>query len=225
MNEPTGKVLPIYFVADESYSMKDDIGELNRGLVSLLDALQGQSMAAAKIRFCVIGFAADVVCHLEMSDLRTIERMPTLTTRGSTSYRAALIELRSRIPRDIAQLKHDGYVVHRPAVFFLTDGAPNDDDGWEESYAELTDPEFGQRPNILAFGIGDANAEVIKRVATAEQYAFIAAKGVDTGTAVVEFSKALTESMILSGHAVASGEAKVILEKPKGFISLDVEPV
>ena len=184
MGEPAGNVLPIYF---ESGSMSGDIGELNRGLVSLLDELLCYPMAASKVRFCVMGFADDAVSYLEPADLRDVEAMPTLSARGSTSYAAAFRALHQRIPNDVRALKGQNYLVNRPAVFFLTDGAPNPGDGWERSHADLTDPGFGPRPNILAFGIGKADGDVIKRVATSPQYAFITAKGTDTGVAIAEF--------------------------------------
>lgn len=225
MGEPEGNVLPIYFVADESGSMGGDIHELNTGLVSLLDALQGEAMAASKVRFCVIGFADDARCYLEPSDLRDLEDMPKLSARGSTSYAAAFGLLRDRIPKDIANLKSQNYLVNRPAVFFLTDGAPNSGDGWESAYNDLTGESFGPRPNILAFGIGSADANVIRRVATTDQYAFVTASGVDTGRAIAEFIKALTQSVISSGQALASGDASLPVEQPEGFISLAVDTV
>ncbi len=224
MGEPAGNVLPIYFVADESGSMAGDIGELNQGLLSLLDALQGEAMAAAKVRFCVMGFADDARCYLEPADLRDLESMPTLSARGSTSYAAAFRALRDRIPQDISNLKSQGFMVNRPAVFMLTDGEPNHD-GWESPYGDLTGEGFAQRPNILAFGIGNADASVIKQVATKDEYAFIAAAGVDTGKAIAEFIKALTQSVISSGQALASGQAALPVEKPDGFISLAVDVV
>lgn len=225
MGEPAGNVLPIYFVADESGSMSADIGELNHGLVSLLDALQGEAMAAAKVRFCVLGFADDARCYLEPSDLRDLESMPTLSARGSTSYAAAFRALCDRIPQDVSNLKSQGFMVNRPAVFMLTDGAPNSGDGWESPYSDLTGESFAQRPNVLAFGIGNADASVIKQVATKDEYAFIAASGVDTGKAIAEFIKALTQSVISSGQALASGQAALPVEKPEGFISLAVDTV
>lgn len=223
--EPLGNILPIYFVADESYSMSPHVGELNDGLSSLLDALHLQPMGAAKVRFCMIGFSDFAECHLEPADLRYVEVMPQLSARGSTSYTAAFRELRSRIPHDIAQLKADGYLVNRPAVFFLTDGAPNPGDGWEQAHAELVGPEFGQRPNILAFGIGDAVQQVIREVATTPEYAFVAAAGTYTGVAVAEFAKALTRSVISSAQALADGDSSLPVEKPEGFISLSVDPM
>lgn len=223
ISEPKATVLPVYFVADESYSMSNDIGDLNSGLASLLDALQTESMAAAKVRFCVIGFSETALCYLEPTDLRNLDAMPRLTARGSTSFAAAFAALTDRIPADIARLKADGYLVNRPAVFFLTDGAPNPGDGWEAEHARLTN--FAARPNILAFGIGQANATVIKQVATDPQYAFITAAGTDTGVAISKFIAALTQSVINSGQALSSGHASLQIQKPDNFVSLAVDTV
>jgi len=225
MSEPSGNVLPIYFVADESGSMAAHIDELNNGLLVLLDSLQGESMAAAKVRFCVIGFDDQARCHLEPSDLRDIEDMPKLEARRFTSYKAAFQALYSRIPRDVATLKSEGFLVNRPAVFFLTDGEPDNGDGWEAYYDDLVSDGFELRPNILAFGINNANAQTIRHIATAPEYAFLAAAGVDTGHAITEFIKALTQSVISSGRALAGGEAVLPIEKPQGFISLSVDTV
>ncbi len=221
MSEPAGQVLPIYFVADESGSMAQNVSELNTGLVSLLDALQSETMAASKVRFSVIGFDDSVRCHLPMVDLRDIEQMPTLSANGSTSFAAAFNDLQQRIPSDASQLKGAGYQVNRPAVFFLTDGEPNPGDGWETARQTLMG--MPQRPNVLAFGIGQANAETIRQVATSPEYAFIAAAGVDTGKAIAEFIRALTQSVISSGQALADGRAELPIEKPDGFVNLAVD--
>ncbi|MFG3618039.1 hypothetical protein [Nocardia sp. NPDC047654] len=223
MSEPKATILPVYFVADESYSMVDDVADLNTGLTSLLDTLQGESMAAAKVRFCVLGFSDTAVCYLEPTDLRHLDAMPELRARGSTSFAAAFAELTDRIPRDITALKSDGYLVNRPAVFFLTDGAPNPGDGWESEHARLTS--FAARPNILAFGIRQADANVIRRVATNPKYAFITAAGTDTGVAISKFITALTQSVINSGQALATGQATLQVEKPDNFVSLAVDTV
>ncbi|HEX7827857.1 MAG TPA: hypothetical protein VF477_23400 [Mycobacterium sp.] len=199
------------------------IGELNVGLRSLLDALQSESMAAAKVRFCIIGFADDAVCYLEPSDLRKIETMPSLSARGATSFAAAFDALARRIPEDIKALKADDYEVNRPAVFFLTDGGPTDSDRWEGALQRLN--ELSARPNILAFGIGSAVASVIRQVASNEEYAYISATGGDTGQAITKFITALTQSIINSGHALAAGKASPQIEKPDNFISLAVDTV
>jgi len=217
MNEPKATVLPIYFVADESLSMKPVTGKLNEGLRSLLDTLHAESFAAAKVRLAILGFSDTAKCHLEPSDLRHVTRMPELGAYNSTSYESAFRELRRRIPGDVATLKREGYLVNRPAVFFLSDGEPNANEPWREILEELKKPEFRERPNILAFGIGQADPNVIREVASREEYALVAAEGSDVGRAVAEFIVALTQSIVSSGQALGAGKAELQMEKPEGF--------
>ena len=220
MSEPEGTILPIYFVADESVSMASNINQLNDGLRSLLDAMQVEGMAASKVRFCVMGFDDVARTHLELADFRELEVMPTLGAYNSTSFAAIFRELKNRIPGDVQKLKDQNYIVNRPAVFFLTDGYPNQGDGWEAAHAQLVDPEFKPHPNILAFGIGAADAATIQAIATKPDYAFIAAAGMDTGAALKNFMIALTSSVIKTGQGMAGGGADVQFEKPDGFLSI-----
>jgi len=216
MSEPLAAVLPIYFVADESGSMSGVVGELNHGLRSLLDAMATETMAAAKIRFSVIGFSDTAVNRLAMSDLRFVEKMPTLGAYNTTSYVAAFKYLKQQIPADVAALRAAGNQVHRPAVFFLTDGLPNEED-WPSALRELTDSGFREHPNILAFGIGNADPETIVKVATSKDFAYQAAEGADTGRAIAKFCESLTRSIVNSGNALAGGKAELVGERPEGF--------
>lgn len=219
--EPQGTILPIYFVADESGSMTPNIGELNDGLMSLQDALQKESFAAAKVRFSVIGFSDTAHTYMEPADLRSLPAMPTLQARGMTSYAAAFNELTYRLSIDVPALKAQGFAVNRPAVFFLTDGQPNVGDDWQAARSNLLAQHA--RPNILAFGIGEADAETIREVATNDQYALVAARGQDTGSAITEFVKSLTQSVISSGQDLASGAAELQITRPEGFsLAVDI---
>jgi uncharacterized protein YegL len=219
--EPRGAILPVYFVADESGSMGSNIGELNDGLLSLHDALQKESFAAAKVRFSVIGFSETAFTYLEPADLRTAPSMPELVAQGLTSYCSAFEQLEYRISVDIPNLKAQGFTVHRPTVFFLTDGLPNDREDWRAARSRLLQQRAA--PNILSFGIGDADPAVVQELATKAQFAFVAARGVDTGAAISEFITSLTQSVISSGNAMAAGSAQLQFEKPEGFtLAVDV---
>lgn len=221
MVEPRGSILLVYFVADESGSMGRNIVELNEGLASLHDALQRESFAAAKVRFSVIGFSDTAFTYLDPADLRLLQGMPALTAQGMTSYAAAFDQLSYRISVDVPGLKAQGYTVHRPAVFFLTDGLPNGREDWRAARESLLAQ--AAAPNILAFGIGDADAATVAELATKPQYAFIAARGVDTGAAISEFVTSLTQSVISSGQALATGAPQLQFEKPEGFtLAVDV---
>lgn len=221
MVEPKGSILLVYFVADESGSMGRNIAELNDGLASLHDALQRESFAAARVRLSVIGFSETAFTYLEPADLRLLDGMPKLEAQTLTSYAAAFDQLAYRIGVDIPGLKAQGYTVHRPAVFFLTDGLPNGNEDWRSVRANLLAQPAA--PNILAFGIGDADAATVSELATKPNFAFVAARGVDTGAAISEFLTSLTQSVISSGQALASGSAELQFEKPEGFtLAVDV---
>lgn len=213
--EPMGTLLPIYFVADESGSMAPHIQALNDGLLGLLDSLQRESFAAAKVRFSVIGFSDTAHTYLEPADLRILPGMPTFAPRGMTSFKAAFDQISYRLSVDVPNLKAQGFMLNRPTVFFLTDGIPNGNEDWLAARAALLNQPA--RPNILAFGIGDADAAVINEIATAPEYALIQSSGVHTATALSNFIVNLTQSVISSGQALADGRAQLDLEKPEGF--------
>lgn len=219
-----GHLLPIYVLADESGSMHAYIDELNDGLRSLHQALLGEPMAAAKVRFSVLGFSDDVIERLRMVDLRSAGEFPRLTTRGTTSYATAFDDLRQRIPKDVAALKAEGYRVHRPAVFFLSDGVPNGGEDWRATHKRLTDRSVVlAAPNIIACGIGEADPVVIAEVASTPEFGFIADHGVNVGHAIAKFCTALTKSIIASGRSLSSGAAQLVVERPDSFtMAIDV---
>jgi uncharacterized protein YegL len=223
MGDIRGTLLPVYVLADESHSMGRHIGELNRGLAELHEALLGEPMAAAKVRFSILGFADDVKQRMRLADLRREDRLPTLATRGRTNYTKAFADLRGRLPHDVRALKAEGYAVHRPAVFVLTDGQPSDD-GWQDEHAKLVDRRITpEAPNIIACGIGAARPATILRVATRREFAFVALAGVDIGEAITQFCTALTRSIIASVPARSAGPPRLVVQPPAGFsMAIDV---
>ncbi|QOV43174.1 vWA domain-containing protein [Streptomyces chromofuscus] len=224
MESNRGHLLPIYVLADESGSMTEHIDDLNEGLRSLHQALLGEPMAAAKVRFSVLGFSDDVIERVRLVDLRSAAEFPRLTTRGMTSYRTAFEDLINRIPADVNRLKSEGYQVHRPAVFFLSDGLPNHGEDWQDPHRRLTDRNTTLgAPNIIACGIVDADAQTISKVATRPEFGFVANQGVDVGAAIAKFCTALTKSVISSGRSLGSASPQLVVDKPEGFtVAIDV---
>ena len=125
MPDTKGHLLPVYVLADESASMTKYAEELNNGLISLYEALRSEPMIASKVRLSVLGFSDDVAVRMALADLRNQEGLPELKIRNITNYEAVFEDLLARIPQDIGTLKGGGYLVHRPAVFFLSDGQPS----------------------------------------------------------------------------------------------------
>jgi uncharacterized protein YegL len=224
MADVRGQLLPIYMVADESASMEDSIDELNAGLASLHAALLAEPMAAAKVRFSVLGFSDDVVVRLHLADVRRSDELPALESRGRTNYAEVFETLLRQIPRDVAALKASHYQVHRPAVFFLSDGQPNEGGAWREAHRQLTDrSSHPSAPNIIACGIGQAEPETILRVATRSEFAFLAIEGARVGSAIATFCTALTRSIVASGRTMGSANAELVVDRPEGFrLAIDV---
>jgi uncharacterized protein YegL len=222
--DPKGNLLPVYVLADESYSLLDYARELNDGLVSLCEALRAEPMTAAKVRLSILGFSDDVEVRLPLADLRDVENVPELRIRNNTNYQAVFTDLLTRIPHDVNMLKTSGYLVHRPAVFFLSDGQPNVGSDWLELRKRLTSRTVTPAaPNIIAFGIGDVMPETILQVATDKNFAFVAMPSANIGTAIADCFVALTQSIVESGRSLTSQNPEVVVEQPKGFrMAIDI---
>jgi uncharacterized protein YegL len=219
-----GQVLPIYFVGDESHSMRGaPIAAVNQGLIDLRDEVAKHPLIGKKVRFGIITFADTAESRLELSELSEDLILPTLSTRGrGTSYASAFEALRHTIPGDIALLKASGYQVHRPSVFFLSDGLPTEKETkWKEQLAYMKDSGFRERPNILAFGVGDAEPKVIQQLASTPSYSFVMTDGVSTAGAIAEFAASMLNSMVSSAERLDRGENTIEFEKPEGFVQLD----
>lgn len=218
MPETKGVLLPAYVLADESASMGPYRGELEDGLVSLCEGLRAEPMIAAKLRLAVLGFSDDVQVRLAVADMRAETSLPKVSIRGLTNYGAVFNDLIRRIPSDVQWLRGEGYKVHRPVVFFLSDGQPTDGDGWRAPHAALIDKDrTPTAPNIVTCGIGAAQAHTMVEVATRPQFAFIAKPGTDIGRAISEFFHALTASLVASGHALNTASPHLVVNRPDQF--------
>ncbi|GIJ45196.1 hypothetical protein Val02_20820 [Virgisporangium aliadipatigenens] len=218
----TEQVLPFYLVCDESGSMAALIDMMNNDLLpELHEAIGTNPVVADKTRFSIIGFADDARELLPLSDLSEVDDIEALMARGMTSYTAAFDLLRDLIDRDVAALKAAGHVVFRPAAFFLSDGQPSEHD-WQAAHDRVVDASWKYRPNIIAFGLGDADADTISKVATFK--AFIADGAVSPAKALTEFASALTKSIVKSGTTATPNLVKLQMpEEIDGFTELAVD--
>jgi uncharacterized protein YegL len=103
------------------------------------------------------------------------------------------------IQDDLAELKTNSCTVYRPVVFFLSDGQPTDPTRWPAAHARLVNPNWPARPNIISFGIGDADPTTMAQIGTFR--AFIGQTGVTPRAAVREFVKTLAHSIIQAAES------------------------
>jgi uncharacterized protein YegL len=224
MAELRGQLLPVYVVVDESDSMRPYVDELNQGLRSLHTALLKEPMAAAKVRMTILGFSNTVIVRLRRADLRTIDHFEPVRTRANTLFGEVFRDLLVRIPSDVALLKQEGYAVHRPAVFFLSDGQPTDEPSWRTAHAQLVDRQFmAAAPNIIACGIGAARPSTILAVATSSRFAFVTIPGTEIGPAVAKFCAALVRSVVQSATSLQTARPELHVERPDCFnLAIDI---
>jgi uncharacterized protein YegL len=218
------QILPFYVVCDQSYSMADHLDALNDALAELHRAVGTDPVVADKTRFCLIGFAGTAEVLQPLCRLSDVVDIVGLTTQAGTSFGVAFTLLRTTIDKDVELLKADAHRVYRPAVFFLSDGHPTDPATWPDHYERLRDPDWPARPNIIAFGIGDADADTIGRIGTFQ--AFMSAGGVSPGAALHSFARTLTTSVVRSGGLTPEGD--LVLQAPDqvpGFTPLQIDPV
>ncbi|MFO7281328.1 MAG: VWA domain-containing protein [Thermoanaerobacterales bacterium] len=215
-------VLPFYAVCDESSSMADEVDTVNTSLKELHSEIVTQPVIADKTRFALIGFSTEARELLRLSDLSTVSSMPGIVADGLTAYGRVFSLLRDVIERDVRNLKNDGLRVYRPTVFFLSDGLPTDPDEWPEEHARLVDQSWTYRPNIIAFGIGQADAQTIGQVATLKAY--MVNDGVNPAAALQEWARSLTKSIVASASATEDGQVRLVVPPPpEGFTEVQLD--
>lgn len=224
-NSEQGKLLPFYVVIDVSYSMSGDkLATASKIMPSVLDAVAKAPILADKVRFGVVDFSDDAQVRLPLCDiLDDGVRLPGLTIRGGTSYSAVFRTLRTEIESNVKQLKADGFLVHRPAVFFISDGAPTEQESvWRSAFEDLTryDKEtktgFSMYPNFVPFGVDDADPKMLQQLihptgGTKPMRMFMQSQDSDAPAAIAAMAEVLISSVLASGESMAQGNSGIIL--------------
>ena len=206
MSEPIQgglQVLPFYIVCDESSSMAGPaIYAVNAGIMELFDALNTDPLLDARALAGIVAFNDTARLLLPMSRLSQVTQIPVCVASGTSSYAAAFRLLRTQLETDVAALQQQ-FNVHRPCVFFMSDGAPNNEN-WRAELSKLTDPSFMFSPNIVSFGFAGAEKSVIAEVAhwgsrTGTKFFFMAADDGSPGSAIGEIIGFLMQIVIALG--------------------------
>lgn len=199
-------VLPFYLLCDVSGSMTPHIGALNESLLQFRDELARNPVLSDKVQFGVVDFADDAGDVIPLGDFSSADlNHRQLTARGGTNYGAAFRTMRATIERDMAA-GAERFRYFRPAVFFLTDGAPTDSE-WPQAFADLTSLEFTAYPLFVPFGIGDADATVLSGLVHPQNRStlFMANAGTSPATAITKMTEAMLKSVLNSGRSAMAG--------------------
>jgi uncharacterized protein YegL len=212
------KCLPTYLVIDVSSSMQPYQAILNRTLEKLHAELVGSPRVSEFAQISIIAFSTNPWVVIDMTDLENVPVMPEVSCQGRTSYGEAFDLVRQCIDRDLPALKAQGLATFRPAVFFITDGAPTDP-GWEVAFDRLVDRNWSRHPHVIAYGCGEAVEGVLARIGT--KAAFTA----DGGTGQEEALASAISSLVNSLVASARAEELRIPEQVPGYRSVKQEYV
>ncbi|CAN7326721.1 vWA domain-containing protein [Arthrobacter sp. LjRoot14] len=216
LEEDAKYILPLYIAVDHSWSMSprenNAIDAANSLIPTIIRTCIKNPLADERARFCVIGFndRAQVVSPLARGANLA---QHTFEASNGTSFSEVFKLLRAQLEDDYSSLKADGYKVYRPAVFFITDGEPNDDP--TAAFAELTDSSFSRRPNLSVFGLGHkVPREVVETYTAGQGRAFLTADGSDASEALAGFIEILMQSIVSSTAKVSGADAS---EADDGF--------
>ena len=197
---------PLYFVIDVGSSMDGaSITAVNDGIVELFDEIASDPFIDDRFPVEVIVFNATAKVLLPLTQLSDVAQIPICVASGSSSYGEAFRLLKTQIESDVTMLRQEGVSVHRPCVFFMSDGAPNNEN-WRAELDALADPSFVYSPNI-SFGVTGAVKSALVDVAHWNSWDrsgnlfFIAQDVGDLGPAIIEFYRFATSYVI---HARAS---------------------
>jgi len=219
-------VFPFYLCLDVSQSMAGEpIAQVNAELPQIRTAVGQDPAVAEVIRFGIVTFSDVARTVLPLADLALVEAMPTVEAQGRTSYAAAFDHLRRVIEADYLAGHDSGERWYRPAVLFISDGRPTDpEDRWRDAHRRLVDPGWRRRPNILAFGFGDAVPEVLATVAENKpNRAYLAIEGAAPSTLVPELVAGLVQSIVSSSASAYTGSAQLVLPQLPNMRAIPVD--
>jgi uncharacterized protein YegL len=175
------------------------IDSCNTALREIQQAIASDPIVNDKVRICVISFSDSAEVLLPLSKMTDVVDFPGLVVKGGTNYGSAFTCLKQTIQDDIAASKAQNDVkVNRPIVFFISDGEPTDTN-WQAAHAAVVDKNWSFSPHIIAFGVGGAQAETIKKVATksrhGNQFAFLADDNANPGAVFKEVFKSFLSTI------------------------------
>ncbi|HEX6343917.1 vWA domain-containing protein [Umezawaea sp.] len=226
MASDNAKLLPFYLVIDVSVSMTGaKLEQANEIMPAVVDALADAPILSDKVRFGLIDFGTDATVRLPLCDLLDENvTLPSLTVRGATSYAAAFRLLRSEIESNVKQLKADGFQVHRPAVFFISDGDPTDrGTEWQDAFRDLTE-NFPIYPNFVPCGVDDANPKTLASLihpasGPKAMQMYLMENGQNPAHAIAAIAEILISSMLASGQSLTQGSSGLVLPQKQDLPS------
>lgn len=160
------EVMPFYLILDQSGSMKYDLETLRKTVEQLIAELRTDPETNDTALLGVISFGSSARVTIPLSRLSSIGTVPPLEILGGTNYSAAWHEYDLAFRTDRQAIRKRNGQIHRPCVFFLTDGAPGDRQQFRNVFLTTQGKDATKGwPYVIAYGFRDAPADVLKDIA------------------------------------------------------------
>jgi uncharacterized protein YegL len=218
------QMIPFYIICDESQSMEGSkLDACNTALPEIHKAIASDPIVNDKVRIGVISFSDSAEVLLPLSKMTDVVDFPGLVVKGGTNYGSAFTCLKQTIQDNITALKAENNVeVIRPIALFVSGSTPTDTE-WRTAHAAIADKNWPVSPHIIAIGVGEAQTETIREVATnvgrsGTQFAYLADDNADLGAVLIEIFRSIIGSLI--GAQIGPGGLDFPVSG-SGFIKLD----
>ena len=213
-------VMPFYIVCDVSGSMAGDMVALNSGVADLCKEIMRDPVADDLCLLSVIAFDDTARTVVPLSFPTAVKLQPMTCNGGLTNYTAAFQEFHRAFEADRTLLRGEGMRIHRPCVFFLTDGEPTSTDHQQVfkqlfGYDRTTKQGNSAYPYVTPFGFRGATEATMKSLAWPDfgekkgRY-FLAKQGVAVSQLLKEMSGLIANSVLSSSASVNSGSPQYL---------------
>ncbi|WP_454697834.1 vWA domain-containing protein [Arthrobacter humicola] len=160
------EVMPFYLILDQSGSMNADLGTLRQAVEQLIAELRSDPETDDTALLGVISFGSSAQVTIPLSRLSSIGTVPQLTSLGGTNFSAAWHKYDEVFRADKKAIRAKNGQIHRPCVFFLTDGEPGDRHQFRDVFLTTQGKNATKGwPYVVAYGFRTAPADVLKDIA------------------------------------------------------------
>jgi len=196
---------PCLLLLDTSGSMAGKpITELNAGLRSFYEELQGDSLAVKRVEVALLSFGPVRV----ISEFNTADFFldPTLEAEGDTPLGEAILAGIDLIRKRKDEYRANGISFYRPWIFLITDGSPTDE--WQRAAAMVREGESAKSFAFFAVGVQNADMSVLSQISVRQPLKL-------QGLKFREFFQWLSNSM-KSASRSNPGD-RILLSPPSGW--------
>ena len=202
-------VFPVCLLVDVSWSMTGSpqdavrpIDAVNKVLPELQQVILDNPGTGEIARVALVTFSDTAECVLPLSDLK-YATLPVLQPQSGTNFAPGLRTARQALVDGITGLGR-GTRFHRPVVFFISDGEHIAAEDWAPAFRQLASREDKFGAEVVSFGFGQANRDVITQVST--RHAFFAAEQ-DPAKAVEDILHTVIRSIQTTSSSFSAGAA------------------